>query len=122
MKRILMISVLALALVAVACGDDGGTATTVPTTAPGGGPSGADAAAAKSDAVVTAAPDGWTVEVTNLLSGGQTNIQQQLFTPCIEEGSLDLATIDAMPSTRARYGGSLGGSRSMASRPESRPP
>jgi hypothetical protein len=94
--------VIALALVASACGDDAETTTTAAssggdtaTTAAGAGASGAEAAAAKSDAVVEAAPDGWTVEVTNTLAASEPIEQQVLFAPCLEGGSFDFGTLDA---------------------------
>jgi hypothetical protein len=108
MKRILFSMLIALALVAAACGDDGGTTTSAgavttaissdsgatDTTAAGSGE--ADVAAVKSDAVVEATPDGWTVEVTNTLTSDELIEQAVLFAPCLEDGSFDLATVDEL--------------------------
>ncbi len=104
MKRILISLVIVLAFVAASCGDDGdGTTTTAAstagndsgateTTAPASGD--AEVAAAKSDAVVEAVPDGWTVLVTDTLASDQMIEQEVLFAPCLEGGSFDIATVD----------------------------
>jgi hypothetical protein len=50
----------------------------------------------KSDAMVEAAPDGWTVEVTNTLTSVEPIEQEVLFSPCLEAGSFDLNTLDTI--------------------------
>jgi len=113
MNRTLITIVIAFALVVAACGDDSNESTTVTTTAasttavaaattstagPGVTPASGDAAVAveKSDAVVEAAPDGWTVAVSNTLASEELIEQELLFGPCLEDGSFDIATVDAL--------------------------
>jgi hypothetical protein len=101
MKRALIPLIIVFALLVAACGDDDSSTTTTAadsgtTEAPADGSDAAGVAAAKSDAVVEASPDGWTVEVTNTLTSAELIEQEVLFAPCLEDGSFDIATVDEL--------------------------